>query len=45
MNILQRLKYSTKEFLENKNLIPFKVVKLNTNTIIQHYRNGNRKVL
>ena len=33
-----------KEYRENKNLIPFKTVKLNTGVICQHYRNGKIEV-
>ena len=34
-----------KEYKENKNLIPFKTVILDTGVICQHYRNGKIKVL
>jgi len=33
-----------KEYKENKNLIPFKTVKLDTGIICQHYRNGKIEV-
>ena len=33
-----------REYKENKNLIPFKTVKLNTGVICQHYRNGKIEV-
>jgi hypothetical protein len=33
-----------KEYRENKNLIPFKTVKLTTGVICQHYRNGKIQV-
>ena len=34
-----------KEYKENKNLIPFKTVILNTGVICQHYRNGKIEVI
>lgn len=33
-----------REYKENKNLIPFKTVKLDTGIICQHYRNGKIEV-
>tara|TARA_R110000772_G_scaffold24111_5_gene63923 strand:- start:1145 stop:1273 length:129 start_codon:yes stop_codon:yes gene_type:complete len=42
---MKTIKKIIKEYKENKNSIPYKVVKLPTGLICEHYRNGNIVVL
>ena len=42
---MKTIKRIIKEYKENKNLIPFKIVILDTGVICQHYRNGKIEVI
>jgi uncharacterized protein with HEPN domain len=42
---MKAIKRIIKEYREDKNLIPFKTIILDTGVICQHYRNGKIKVL
>ena len=41
---MKTIKRFIKEYRENKNLIPFKTIILDTGVICQHYRNGKIEV-
>lgn len=38
---MKTIKRIITQYRENKNLIPYKVIKLKTGVICKHYRNGN----
>jgi ClpP class serine protease len=42
---METIKRIIKQVKENKNLKPYKVVRLSTGVICEHYSNGNIKVL
>ena len=42
---MKAIKRIIKQYMENKNLIPFKTIILDTGVICQHYRNGKINVL
>ena len=42
---MKAIKRIIKQYMENKNLTPFKTVILDTGVICQHYRNGKINVL
>jgi len=42
---MKTIKRIIKQVKENKNLKPYKVVRLSTGVICEHYSNGNVKVL
>lgn len=42
---MKTIKKMIKQYKENKNLIPFKTVILDTGVICQHYRNGKIEVI
>ena len=44
-SIMKTIRRIIKEYKENKNLIPFKTVVLDTGVICQHYRNGKIEVI
>jgi len=44
-NKMKTIKRIIKQVKENKNLKPYKVVRLSTGLICEHYSNGNVKVL
>lgn len=42
---MRTIKRIIQQYRENKNLIPYKVVKLKTGVICKHYRNGKIDVI
>ena len=42
---MKTIKAMIKQYKENKNLIPYKTIKLNTGVICKHYKNGKINVV